>query len=106
MDRVENLSKDDKLYPGFTPEIIADLRTSLDVFLEDAVWNGSSDYRQLLLADYLYVNVQLAKFYGVETNSADDFVKVKFDTKLRSGVVEHPSILDGFTFQKVSLPHH
>jgi excisionase family DNA binding protein len=61
MDHVENLSKDDKLYPGFTPEIIADLRTSLDVFLDDAVWNGSSDYRQLLLADYLYVNDRLSK---------------------------------------------
>src|SRR6185503_1703900 len=48
MDHVENLSKDDKLYPGFTPEIIADLRTSLDVFLDDTIWNGSSDYRQLL----------------------------------------------------------
>ena len=85
MDRVENLSKDDKLYPGFTPEIIADLRTSLDVFLEDAIWNGSSDYRQLLLADYLYVNDRLAKFYGVETNAADNFVKVEFDPKERSG---------------------
>ena len=106
MDRVENLSKDDKLYPGFTPEIIADLRTSLDVFLEDAVWNGSSDYRQLLLADYLYVNDRLAKFYGVETNAADDFVKVAFDPQQRSGVVTHPYLLAAFSYQKSSSPIH
>jgi len=106
MDRVENLSKDDKLYPGFTPEIIADLRTSLDVFLEDAVWNGSSDYRQLLLADYLYVNDRLAKFYGVETNAADDFVKVEFDPKQRSGVVTHPYLLAAFSYQKSTSPIH
>src|SRR3989441_3578063 len=106
MDRVENLSKDDKLYPGFTPEIIADLRTSLDVFLEDAVWNGSSDYRQLLLADYLYVNDRLAKFYGVETNTADDFVKVEFDPKQRSGVVTHPYLLAAFFYQKSTSPIH
>src|SRR5204862_3067529 len=106
MDRVENLSKDDKLYPGFTPEIIADLRTSLDVFLEDAVWTGSSDYRQLLLADYLYVNDRLAKFYGVETNAADDFVKVTFDPKQRSGVVTHPYLLAAFSYQKSTSPIH
>ena len=106
MDRVENLSKDDKLYPGFTPEIIADLRTSLDVFLEDAVWTGSSDYRQLLLADYLYVNDRLAKFYGVETNTADDFVKVEFDPKQRSGVVTHPYLLAAFSYQKSTSPIH
>ena len=106
MDRVENLSKDDKLYPGFTPEIIADLRTSLDVFLEDAVWNGSSDYRQLLLADYLYVNERLAKFYGVETNAADDFVKVTFDPKERAGVVTHPYLLAAFSYQKSTSPIH
>jgi hypothetical protein len=104
MDRVENLSKDDNLYPGFTPEIIADLRTSLDVFLEDAVWNGN--YRQLLLADYLYVNDRLAKFYGVETNATDDFVKVPFDPKQRSGVVTHPYLLAAFSYQKSTSPIH
>ncbi|HKS38009.1 MAG TPA: DUF1592 domain-containing protein [Verrucomicrobiae bacterium] len=106
MDRAENLSKDDKLFPGFTPEIIADLRTSLDVFLEEAVWTGSSDYRQLLLADYLYVNDRLAKFYGVETNTVDDFVKVTFDPKERSGVVTHPYLLAAFSYQKSTSPIH
>ena len=51
MNQRDDLTKDDKLFPGFTPEIIADLRTSLNLFLEDAVWNGASDYRKLLLAD-------------------------------------------------------
>jgi hypothetical protein len=106
MDRVENLSKDDKLYPGFTPEIIADLRTSLHVFLEDAVWNGTSDYRQLLLADYLYVNGRLAKFYGLESIAGDDFVRVRLNPKERSGVLTHPYLLAAFSYQKSSSPIH
>jgi hypothetical protein len=69
MDRVENLPKDEKLFPGFTTAIIADLRTSLDLFLEDVMWNGGSDYRNLLLANYLFVNNRLASFYGLNTNS-------------------------------------
>lgn len=109
MNRVEDLSKDDKLFPGFTPGIIADLRTSLNLFLEDAVWNGSSDYRKLLLADYLFLNDRLAKFYGVDipqSGTTDDFVKVTFDPKQRSGVVTHPYLLAEFSYQKFTSPIH
>ena len=44
------------MFPGFTPAIIADLRTSLNLFLEDTLWSETADYRQLLLADYLFLN--------------------------------------------------
>ena len=106
MDQVENLAKNDQIYPGFTPEIIADLRTSLEIFLEDAVWNGSSDFRQLLLADYLYVNDRLATFYGLSTNATDEFVKVPSDSKERSGVVTHPYLLAAFSYPKSTSPIH
>ncbi|HWN95530.1 MAG TPA: DUF1592 domain-containing protein [Methylomirabilota bacterium] len=106
MNRVEDLSKDTTLFPGFTAEIIADLRTSLNLFLEDAVWNGSSDYRNLLRADYLYLNNDLARFYGVSTNDTDDFMKVKFDAKQRSGVITHPYLLAEFSYPKSTSPIH
>lgn len=106
MNQRDDLSKDDKLYPGFTPEIIADLRTSLNVFLEDAVWNESSDWRKLLLADYVFLNDRLAKFYGVNKDCGDDFVKVNFDSKERCGVVTHPYLLAEFSYQKSTSPIH
>ncbi|MBK8002195.1 MAG: DUF1592 domain-containing protein [Verrucomicrobia bacterium] len=106
MSHVESLSKDDKLFPEFTPEIISDLRTSLNLFLDDVVWSPSSDYRRLLLEDDLFVNQRLAKFYGVNTNTSDDFVKVSLDPKQRSGVVTHPYLLAAFSYQKSSSPIH
>jgi len=106
MDHVEDITKDSQLYPGFTPEIIADLRTSLNLFLEDAVWSGKSDYREILLSDSLFVNERLAKFYGVKTETKDDFVKVKLDPKQRSGVVTHPYLLAAFSYQKSTSPIH
>lgn len=106
MDRVESLSKDDKLFPGFTPEIIADLRTSLNIFLADAVWNGPADQRTLLLADYVFLNNRLANFYGVATNATDDFVKVTLDPGQRSGVLTHPYLLSTFAYQKQTSPIH
>lgn len=106
MDQVEDIAKDGKLFPGFTPEIIADLRTSLNLFLEDAVWSSGGDYRQLLLSDNLYMNERLAKFYGVPTEAKDDFVKVKLDPAQRSGVVTHPYLLAAFSYQKSTSPIH
>src|SRR2546423_787934 len=106
MNHVEDLTKDANVYPGFTPEIISDLRTSLNLFLKDVVWSGSSDYRNLLLADYMYVNDRLASFYGLNTNGTDDFVKVKLDPKERSGVLTHPYLLAEFSYQKQTSPIH
>lgn len=106
MSHVESLSKDDKLFPGFTPEIISDLRTSLNLFLDDVVWSPSSDYRRLLLEDDLFINQRLATFYGVNTNAHDDFVKVSLDPKQRSGVVTHPYLLSAFSYQKSTSPIH
>ena len=106
MNRAEDLSKDGKLYPGFTPEIIADLRTSLNLFLDDVVWSSSSDYRRLLLEDDLFVNNRLAAFYGISTNVNDDFAKISLDPKQRSGVITHPYLLAAFSYQKSSSPIH
>jgi len=106
MNQREDLSKDATLFPGFTPEIIADLRVSLNLFLEDAVWNGSSDYRALLLADYLFLNARLAQFYGVPAPAGEDFVKMKFDRKERCGVITHPYLLAAFSYQKSTSPIH
>ena len=51
VDQVPDLAKDPKQFPGFDAAVVSDLRTSLDLFLEDVVWGESSDFRQLLLAD-------------------------------------------------------
>jgi hypothetical protein len=103
---VEDIAKDSTLFPGFTPEIVTDLRTSLDIFLEEAVWDGTSDYRKLLLADYLYLNNRLAAFYGLQTNATDEFVQVTLDPKERSGVITHPYLLSAFSYQKFTSPIH
>ncbi|MEO6035047.1 MAG: DUF1592 domain-containing protein [Verrucomicrobiota bacterium] len=109
LNRAEDLSKDIALYPGFSPEIISDLRVSLNIFLEDAVWNGPSDYRTLLRSDALFLNDRLAKFYGVElteTGTNGNFIKVKLDADERSGVLTHPYLLAAFSYRRSTSPIH
>jgi hypothetical protein len=106
MHHIEDLTKDQGLYPGFTPEIIGDLRTSLNLFLDDVVWSESSDYRRLLLEDDFFVNARLAKFYGIKTNAGEEFIRTELDPKQRSGVVTHPYLLAAFSYSKTSSPVH
>jgi mono/diheme cytochrome c family protein len=109
VNHVEDLSKDAELYPGFSPEIIADLRTSLNLFLETTFWSKSSDYRDLLLADTLQVNGRLRKFYGLDEvppAEAAEFTPIKFSPSQRSGVITHPYLLSAFSYQRSSSPIH
>lgn len=106
MNHIEDLTKDPSIFPGFTPEIISDLRTSLNLFLDDVVWTESSDYRRLVLEDDFFVNGRLAKFYGIPTDATEDFVRVQLDPKQRSGVITHPYLLAAFSYNKSSSPIH
>ncbi|MFM8469728.1 MAG: DUF1592 domain-containing protein [Limisphaerales bacterium] len=106
LHHVEDLAKDPQLFPGFTPETIADLRTSLNLFLDDVVWSEASDYRRLLLEDDFYVNARLAKYYGITADAGDDFVRVDLNPKQRAGVLTHPYLLAAFSYHKSSSPIH
>ena len=106
MDHADNLAKDPQLYPEFTPRLIADLRISLDLFLESAIWGERADYRELLLADYLYLNPSLAEFYGVASPVEEEFGKVPVEAQLRAGVLTHPYLLAVFAYPRTTSPIH
>jgi hypothetical protein len=103
---LEDLSKDPEVYPGFDAGIIADLRTSLDLFLEDVVWSNESDYRRLLLEDSLYLNDRLAEFYGVPAPAGEAFDKVRLPSAERAGVITHPYLLAAFSYPRSTSPIH
>lgn len=106
----DEIAKDPKAYPGFDAEMVQDLRTSLNRFVDSVVWEGSSDYRQLLLSDELHLNASLRRYYGVSgsiTNVPDDaFVPVRFDPQQRAGVLTHPFLLSAHSYYRSSSPIH
>jgi cytochrome c553 len=122
LDHAPELAKDAKRFPGFDATIANDLRTSLELFLDDVVWSESSDFRRLLLADETYVNGRLAKFYGVELPRElytsrvrvfgyellrdAPFTKVKLEPDRRAGVLTHPYMLSALAYMQESSPIH
>jgi hypothetical protein len=106
LDQVGEISKDAKRFPGFDAALVADLRTSLELFLDDVVWSDGSDFRQLLLADELYLNGRLSKFYGADLPEDAAFKKVKLDAEQRAGVLTHPYLMSVYGYTGASSPIH
>lgn len=106
VDHLGDLSKDPGKYPDFTPEIASDLHTSLDLFLDEVMWDEHSDFRRLLFSHDLYVNGRLAGFYGIDLPADAPFQKVAADRPQRVGVISHPLLLAGFAYSDVSSPIH
>lgn len=104
LDVDADLQKDAALYPGFDPAIVADLRRSLQLFVEQVVWSDSSDYRVLMEADYLLFNERLARFYGTPVPESGGFQKVVLDAGHRTGVVTHPYLLARLAHHKETSP--
>ena len=106
VDQVPDLSKDRDSFPGFDAAIASDLRASLELFLEDVLWSDGSDFRQLLLADSLYLNGRLARFYGTTLPPDAAFRKVRIKQGERAGVLTHPYLLATFAYTATSSPIH
>jgi hypothetical protein len=105
-DVAHDAVKDPKKFPGFDAAIVADLRTSLDLFLDDAVWSEKSDFRQLLLSEQTYFNGRLGKFFKHEMPEDAGFQKVPFDNAHRTGVLTHPFLLATFAYTSETSPIH
>src|SRR5207302_7312511 len=98
IEQVPYLSKDPNRFPVFDTALASDLRTSLDLFLEDVLWSKGSDFRQLLLADYLYLNGRLGRFYGADLPADAPFQKVFPNPHERAGVLSHPYLMATFAY--------
>lgn len=105
-ERFSELSKDAKRFPEFNAGIAADLRRSLELFIDDVVWSEKSDFRQLLLSDELFLNDRLAAFYGIESKKDAAFSRVKWESEKRAGVLTHPFMLTGLAYPAESSPIH
>jgi cytochrome c553 len=106
LSHAQDITKDAKRFPGFDATMVNDLRNSLELSLDEWLSSPTSDFRQLLLSDELYLNGKLAKFYGAELPENAPFQKVKLNADQRAGVVTHPFLMSTFAYTGASSPIH
>ncbi len=106
VDQGAEIAKDPKLFPGFDEAVITDLRTSLELLLDDVIASPSADFRELLGSRSLYLNGRLARLYGVDIPPDAPFRKIDKAPGERSGVLTHPYLMAGFAYTASSSPIH
>ena len=105
IDLGPEITKDPSVYPEFTPDVAADLRTSLELLLDDVVWR-SGDFRRLFTTDAVYLNGRLAPLYGVDLPPDAAFTAVRLDEGRRGGVLSHPYLMSVLSYPASSSPIH
>ena len=114
MDRAETASKDPDTFPGFDKYLIASLKRSLEMTIDDVVWSEASDYRQLLMSDQIFVDDRIANFYDIDLpqqqaspgTDSGVFHKVAFEPDRRSGLLTHPYLMMGLSYHRNTSPIH
>ena len=106
VEQPPDIAKDSAAFPEFSPQVASDLRTSLELTLDDVVWSEKSDFRELLLGEPLFVNGRLAKVYGAEMLEDAPFQKVTLAAGNRAGIISHPYLLSAFAYTSTSSPIH
>jgi cytochrome c553 len=105
VDQVPDLSKDPKLFPWFDRTVASNLRTSLELFLEQVAWSERSDFRELLLSKSLFLNGRLAGIYGANLAPDAPFEEVALEAE-RAGVLTHPYLMSSFAYVSTTSPIH
>ena len=106
VDEVPDIVKSSKLYPDFDAKAASDLRTSFELFLENTAWSPNSDFRELMLKPTIYLNGNLAKFYGVSLPANAPFQAVSLEPDKRGGIITQPYILSKYAYLETSSPIH
>ena len=111
VDHGPEIVKDKTLYSEFSPEIAADMRTSLELLVDDAVWGqgprgGGSDFRRLFTDDEVYLNGRLAPLYGENLPADAPFRRMRLDDGRRAGVLSHPYMASVLSYAAATSPIH
>jgi mono/diheme cytochrome c family protein len=106
VEDASHVAKDGKLFPGFGEELVSDLRTSLDLFIDEVVRSERADFRELLVSSDLHLNGRLAAYYGFDLPAGAPFQKVAASGPPRAGVLSHPYVMASLAYTDVSSPIH
>jgi mono/diheme cytochrome c family protein len=98
--------KDRERYAEFTPEVVADLRTSLLLAVDEALDGRSDGFQRLLTAEEVWLSGRLAPLYGASLWPEAAFRPVRIDGGRRGGVLSHPYLMSMLAYADDSSPIH
>jgi hypothetical protein len=96
LDRLAGLTKDDALYPTWSPELRDSLEASLDAFIDEIAETGSVD--DMVRGGFAFVDERSAAHFGVTIPAGarperDGLFRVALPEGERAGLFTHPALL-------------
>ncbi|WP_437569971.1 DUF1592 domain-containing protein [Sorangium sp. So ce542] len=91
IDLLSGMTRDPAVYPDLVSGLPALLQEETRAFVMSVLADPGGSFGELLTADHSFVNGALARHYGVDGVSGDDFVRV--DMPGRSGVLTQGMLL-------------
>jgi hypothetical protein len=90
-------------FPEFTPELRADLYRETSEFFAYLI-REDRPVKEIILADYTFLNERLAKHYGVPNVTGSEFKKVAVGPYQRGGILGMGSILTKTSYPQRTSP--
>ncbi|OUU21540.1 MAG: hypothetical protein CBC13_08760 [Planctomycetia bacterium TMED53] len=83
---------DRKIFPGFRNVLLDDMQKETVLFF-DHILRKDRPIRELLYADYSFLNGRLARHYGLPGQRGEGHQKVQINTPRSGGLISHGSVL-------------
>ncbi len=90
-------------FPEFTPELRGDMHREAQEFFKYVV-KEDRPVKEILLADYTFLNERLAKHYGIPGVAGEEFRKVPVARYHRGGILGMGSVLTKTSFPQRTSP--
>ncbi len=103
VDSMDKIEPDDVEYPGFDEDLRTAYRTEMRLFL-DSVLLADQDVRQLMTADWTYVNERLALQYHIPNVQGAQFRRVTLANPARFGLLGKGAMLMGTSYANRTAP--
>lgn len=91
LSRYNQIDKDRELHPEFSEGTPADMRTSVELFLDNVYETGG--LTELLSSPTQFVNASLAPIYGLDGAFGDEFTQVDLSANARAGLLTNVGLL-------------
>ncbi|HEX5049600.1 MAG TPA: DUF1592 domain-containing protein [Gammaproteobacteria bacterium] len=92
LDELDAVDPDGRLFPEFSEELRADFATEIDEFVRSVLLEPK-DVRELLTADYTFVNERLARHYGITSVRGPQFRRITLEDPARFGLLGKGAVL-------------
>ena len=134
LQSTKEIIKDKELFPEFDSDTVQDLKKSMNRFLQDLLESETSDFRQLLQADWRYTTKRLENYYGPAwrsdatdnqpqseeatasqpiTTTEENAGSIESvlsrsvpDREIHAGVLTHPLLMSHLAYHRTTSPIH